>query len=112
MRGHLHLLERLDHVFKFLDGSGNWASGYWQLDEIERRSVRKLFLHKTKAERSFWGGDVLHVVPATEFAEMAARHATDPAGRWLLIVRPSPEARNIEWEGSSHAMAYKSLAQR
>lgn len=109
MRGHLHLLERLDHVFKLPDGSGNWASGYWQLNELDRTVVRKLFLHKKKAERSFWGGDVLTVVPAFEFAEMAAQHATDPAGRWVLIVRPASDCRGAEWQGADHAMAYKSL---
>ncbi len=109
MKGNLHLLERLDHVFRLDDGSGHWASGYWQLDEIERTAVRKLFLHKKKADRSFWGGDVVEVLPAIEFEAMARKHDTDPEGRWVLIVNPSPDCRGAEWEGQDYAMAYKSL---
>lgn len=109
MKGHLHLIEKLDHVFRLNDGSGNWASGYWDLHASERAAVRKLFLHKTKAQSSFWGGEVVMVLPAAEFAEQAKRHDTDPDGRWVLIVRPAPECRGAPWEGKDFAMAYKSL---
>lgn len=109
MDGRLHLIERLDHVFPLKDGSGLWVSGYWELSDFERETVKRVFLHETKGNRSHWGGDVQRVVPASDFADMARRHATDPAGRWVLIVRPDAAAREIPWEGASHSMAYKSL---
>lgn len=109
MKGRLHLIEKLDHVFKLNDGSGHWVSGYWQLDAGERANVRKLFLHKAKADHSFWGGEVLGVAPAADFAAMARKHNTDPEGRWVLIVRPLAECRGADWEGPDHPMAYKAL---
>jgi hypothetical protein len=108
-RGHLHLIEKLDHVFLLKDGSGLWASGYWKLSESERSLVRKLFLHRTKAESSHWGGNVLRVVPAIEFVDMAAKHDTQPDDRWVLIVQPTAEGKGSAWEGSDWSMAYKSF---
>lgn len=109
MQGRLHLLERLDHVFPLKDGSRLWASGYWELTVSERGTVKQVFLHRSKAEKSHWGGEVTDVVPALQFAAMAERHATDVTGRWVLIVKPDASARDVAWEGQRHAMAYKSL---
>lgn len=107
MKGHLHLLEDLDHIFKLTDESGLWVSGYWVLSETEVAMAKKLFLHKSKAERSFWGGDIQRIVPASEYAEMAAKHNTDPAGRWAILVLPNLAGKGALWEGADHAMAYK-----
>jgi hypothetical protein len=110
MNGHLHLIEKLDHVFPLKDGSGLWASGYWELTDSERAQIRRVFLHRRKAEPSHWGGEVLRVVPANEFGEKAAQHDTDPEGRWVLVVRPTPDGKGADWEGAAHSMAYKSLS--
>lgn len=106
-RGDLHLIERLDHVVRLPDG--RWLSGYWELSEAERIVVRRVYLHRTKADAAHFGGEVLRVLPASEFAELAHRHDTDPGGRWVLIVRPDLNAKGTRWEGADRAMAYKSL---
>jgi hypothetical protein len=110
LNGHLHLIEKLDHVFPLNDGSGPWASGYWELSESERTLIRKVFLHRRKADPSHWGGDVVRIVPAIEFAEKAAAHDTTPGDRWMLVVRPTNEAKGAPWEGAAHSMAYKALS--
>ena len=97
-------------MFTLKDGSGLWASGYWELTENERKVIRRVFLHRKKADPSHWGGDVLRIVPAAEFAAIAARHATEPVDRWVLIVRPTMDGKGVAWEGVTHAMAYKSLS--
>lgn len=107
LRGDLHLIERLDHVARLPDGT--WLSGYWELTDAERLAVRRVFLHRSKAAPAHFGGAVLRVLPAAEFAEWAARHDTDPAGRWVLILQPERTAKGAAWQGASHAMAYKSL---
>jgi hypothetical protein len=107
LRGDLHLTERMDHVSRLRDG--RWISGYWELSDLERSTVRRLFLHRTKAEPAHWGGAVVGVRPAAEFADLAARHDTDPAGRWVLIVIPDKAAKGAAWQGADHQMAYKSL---
>jgi hypothetical protein len=109
LRGHLHLIEKKDHLFALRDGSGLWASGYWKLSESERGLVRKLFLHRTKSTASHWGGDVVRVVPAIEYAEMAAKHDTQPDDRWVLIVQPTVAGKGTAWEGDDWSMAYKSF---
>jgi hypothetical protein len=107
LRGDLHLIERLNHVSRLQDG--RWISGYWELSDLERSAVRRLFLHRTKAESAHFGGTVVDVRPAAEFADLAARHATDLAGRWVLIVIPDQAAKGAAWQGADHQMAYKSL---
>lgn len=110
MRGHLHLIERLNHVFPLKDqDAGLWASGYWELSDEERTLAKRLFLHSSKADQSHWGGAVQRVVPATDFAGMASKHSTDPSGRWVFVVRPEFCAKGVPWEGQRHSMAYKSL---
>ena len=109
MEGRLHLIEKLDHVFRLKDGSGLWASGYWELGDAERVNVRRLYLHQTKSDLSYWGGDVQRVLPAEQFADMARKHATEPSGRWVLVVLPDPAAKGVAWEGARHSMAYKSM---
>lgn len=109
MKGRLHLIEKLDHVFRLKDGSGLWASGYWELSEEERAHTKQIYLHATKATLSHFGGDVVEMRPATDYAEMALRHSTDPHGRWVFILRPSTEFKGVAWEGADHSMAYKSL---
>jgi hypothetical protein len=52
---------------------------------------------------------VVDVRPAAQFADLAARHATDLAGRWVLIVIPDQAAKGAAWQGADHQMAYKSL---
>lgn len=105
--GDLHLIERLDHVARLPDGT--WLSGYWELTEAERQAVRRVYLHRSKAEPAHFGGAVLRVLPASEFAEWAARHETDSADRWVLILQPDRDAKGVAWQGASHVMAYKSL---
>ena len=107
LRGDLHLIERLDHVSRLKDG--RWISGYWELSDIERSAVKRVFLHRTKSEPAHWGGSVVEVRPATEFAELTARHNTDPIGRWVLVVVPDIAAKGAPWMGTDHQMAYKSL---
>lgn len=109
MKGRLHLIEKLDHVFKLKDGSGRWASGYWELSPEERQSIREVFLHATKGNPSHFGGLVEEIVPASDFPEEVRRHTTDPVGRWVLILRPSVEYKGVPWEGADYGMAYKSL---
>lgn len=99
----------MDHVFPLKDGTGLWATGYWELSDYEREMIKHVFLHKTKAMSSHWGGEVREIVAASKFAEKAKEHLTDPAGRWVLIVQPDSSARDVAWEGASHSMAYKSL---
>lgn len=50
MKGRLHLIKKLDHAFKLKDGSGRWASGYWELSPEERQNIREVFLHSTKGK--------------------------------------------------------------
>lgn len=107
MRGDLHLIERLDQVTRLPDG--RWISGYWELTEGERAAVRRVFLHKTKADRSHFGGGVSDILPAVNFSELAAGHKTDPAGRWVLVVVPDQQCKDAAWEGADYAMAYKAL---
>ncbi len=109
MKGRLHLLERLDHVFPLNDGSGLWASGYWELSEEERLKTKSLFLHREKAKRSHFGGDVIEIRPAADFAEKALQHDSPTEGRWVLIVRATKEGKGVAWEGESHVRVYKSL---
>lgn len=107
LRGDLHLIEKLDHVSRL--GDGRWISGYWELSEIERYVVKNVFLHREKALPAHWGGAVVAVLPASDFAELAQKHRTDPAGRWVLVVIPDMAAKGVAWQGSNHQMAYKAL---
>lgn len=107
LRGDLHLIERLDHVSRLKDG--RWLSGYWELSEFERSAVRRVFLHRTKAEPAHWGGTVVDLLPASDFIELAKKHETDPAGRWVLVVVPDISAKGVTWQGADYQMAYKSL---
>lgn len=107
VRGDLHLIEKLNHVTRLPDGT--WLSGYWKLSDFERSAVRRVYLHKTKADKAHFGGEVIRVFPATEVADLASRHDTDPTGRWVLVVRPEVGAKDAVWRGAYHAMAYKSL---
>lgn len=109
MKGRMHLIEKLDHVFKLKDGSGRWASGYWELTKEERLNIREVFLHATKATPSHFGGLVEEIVPADSFPNEAHRHSTNPEGRWVLLLRPSTGHKGVAWEGVDHTMAYKSL---
>lgn len=109
LRGDLHLIERLDHISRLKEG--RWISGYcyWELSEFERSAVRRVFLHRTKAEPAHWGGSVVDVLPAADFCELATKHETDPAGRWVLVVIPDIAAKGVPWQGADHQMGYKSL---
>jgi hypothetical protein len=107
LRGDLHLIERLDHVSRLRDG--RWISGYWELSDFERSAVKRVFLHRTKAEPAHWGGTVVDVLPASDFSELATKHETNPAGRWVLVVMPDKAAKHAPWRGVDHQMAYKSL---
>jgi hypothetical protein len=109
VKGRLHLIEKLDHVFKLQDGSGLWASGYWELTADERSQVREVFLHATKSKPSRFGGRVVETRSASDFPDQARRHSTDPEGRWVFILNASAEYKGLEWEGADYAMAYKSL---
>jgi hypothetical protein len=108
MQGRLHLIERLDHVTRLPDG--RWITGYWELSETERAAAKQVFLHRAKAEPAHWGGEILEVLPAAGFAELARKHDSNPVGRWVLVVRPLLDAKGARWEGPNHVMAYKSLA--
>jgi hypothetical protein len=107
VRGDLHLIEKLDHVSRLPDG--RWISGYWELSEAERLGVRRVLLHRKKALPAHWGGAVVAVEPAGDFYELAKKHRTDPAGRWVLVVIPDTAAKGEPWQGPTHQMAYKSL---
>jgi hypothetical protein len=75
----------------------------------ERVAVRRVYLHRTKSDPAHFGGLVPRIEPAAHFAALAARHETDPMGRWVLILRPDAGAKGAAWEGARHPMACKSL---
>lgn len=71
--------------------------------------MKRVLLHWTKAEPAHWDGTVVDVLPASDFSELATKHGTDPAGRWVLVVMPDKAAKQAPWQGADHQMAYKSL---
>jgi hypothetical protein len=106
-RGDLHLIKRKEHVTRLPDGT--WVSGYWELSDFERSPAKRVYLHRTKADPAHFGGDVLGIVPASDFADLAARHATPTEGRCVLVVQPDARAKGAGWEGADYQMAYKSI---
>jgi len=107
LRGDLHLIERKEHVTRLPDGT--WVSGYWELSELQRGTVKRVYLHRRKADPGHFGGDLLGIDPASNFSDLAARRATPTEGRWVFVVKPDACAKGAAWEGADYQMADKSL---
>ncbi|HYP57066.1 MAG TPA: hypothetical protein VEQ35_02135 [Beijerinckia sp.] len=77
-----------------------FASGYWTFYEAEAAKLvnGSLYLHKTKAEPSYFGG----IITGYRFASEAEPYP----GKIIFTVASQPSCENIPWEGDKHPMAW------
>ncbi|MFB1485399.1 hypothetical protein [Corallococcus sp. RDP092CA] len=78
-----------------------YDSGYWDFTPEEAAQLvgGTLYLHETKAERSYFGGTVLsyEVVNVPEKAH---------SQRIMFRIRSTAEAKNKAWRGANHGRAW------
>jgi len=74
-------------------------SGYWDLTDAERPLVRRVFLHRTKAERSHFGGEVVRIFSASEDPELDAQRQPELADRWVLVSGLTRRPRTLPGRG-------------
>ncbi len=76
-----------------------FESGYWRVSETDAKRLvgGKLYLHETKREASYFGGDIL-----------SYRLVTGPEyhGTIVFTVRSTRDGRGAAWEGKDHDMAW------
>jgi hypothetical protein len=84
-----------------IEGTSNFISGYWFLNDQEAEALIGgwLYLHETKASKSYRGGQISGVKHEIR---------TDVANkdRIGLIFRPMVEAIGVAWRGQRHDMAW------
>ena len=78
----------------------HFESGFWAIPEAEARALVGgiLYLHQTKAEPSYFGGEVLRY-------RVAGPDELLP-GRIVFTVLSQHQGRSMAWEGASHGMAW------
>ena len=97
---HLHLICRRELNLSKRD-KDRWVSGKWDMkpDEASRLIGGTLYLHETKAELSYFGGEVIAV------EEVLADDVKKPE-RIQFVFKPTMAAKNIKWRGQDHARAW------
>lgn len=93
-RGRLHLHKVID--------SPDYESGNWPVSEAEASELvgGMIYLHETKAERSYFGGRI------NSFRAIV----TDDPNPFRIVFRLTalPEGKGASWKGAGHGMASKS----
>jgi len=84
-----------------IEGTSNFISGYWRLNEREAEALMGgwLYLHETKASPSYRGGRI------SDFKH-EIRIEVANQDRIGLIFRPMVEAIGISWRGLNHGRAW------
>jgi hypothetical protein len=84
-----------------LAGTSNFISGYWDISDRDAEALIGgwLYLHETKASRSYRGG------PISGFIH-EIRTDVVHQDRIGLIFRPMVEGIGVGWRGQSHGMAW------
>src|SRR5882672_7397827 len=77
-----------------------YESGNWDVTEEEARQVvgGTLYLHRTKAQRSYFGGDI----QSFRIVETDRAHEE----RVIFTVRSRVEAKDVAWRGKDHGRAW------
>ena len=87
----IHFIERTDHVRKTDRLKNEWESGFWPVTEETAQKLvgATLYLHKTKNQRSHFGGKILsyRIEPEGKFA-----------GSVVFTVRASMDCKDIKVE--------------
>ena len=82
-----------------------WISGYWDFkpDELKELIGGKIYLHRTKSKKSYFGGTVLEVI-SIERDELKKQERKD------IKFIANESAKNIGWseKGLNHNMAWTS----
>ncbi len=96
-----HLICR-DRLYLTATAHPQFESGFWDIPEAQARALvgGMLYLHQTKAERSYFGGQVLRY-------RVAGPDEVMP-GRIVFTALSQQEGKDMAWEGASHGMAWDS----
>ncbi len=91
-----------DQLYLRATAHPQYESGFWDIPEAQARALvgGMLYLHQTKAEPSYFGGQVMGY-------RVAGPDEVLP-GRIVFTVLSQKEGKSMAWEGASHGMAWDS----
>lgn len=105
MTAKLHLICQSQKGFSH-QGDNIHLSEMWELNDNEVQQIKGgvVHFHETKAQPSYFGGEVLDVYPAPDEVQ------DDGRVRYIIKLKATLEAKNQKWpeNGHRHAMAVSS----
>ena len=96
----IHFIERTDHVRKTDRLKNEWESGFWPVTEETAQKLvgATLYLHRTKNQRSHFGGKIL---------SYRIEQAGPSAGSVVFTVRASMDCKDVKVEPKGWAKDQK-----
>jgi len=97
----IHFICKEDDHLHRVTADGGYDSGNWFVTAADADALigGMIFLHRTKADRSYFGGKI-----------KSARPITNESGSPCFVFRftPSQEGKNAPWRGANHTRAWTS----